>query len=404
VPDSRKPRFIAFISRREEMADYTALSPEADFVFASYSELGPDEVCVDPHRMGEAVNTFRDLHADHPFTAVLNRKEKCVIPAALLATELGLTPITSKPDLARDKFAMRRALNGSDPFPRTMLVRDMRDLDRVEPDMFPCVLKPRFGFNSRAAVRVGNRAELASAYRDQHARYAQLPKQDGTNSDFVVEELITGSEHNVESLVKDGEPLFHLVSDKLPMTPPFFVEIGDNMPSRLPDDAQDLCRRATDHAIRAMGIRNGWTHTEVKLDGHKSTVVECAARMGGGYFENLFQDVYGINRMAMLIDLCLGRSTTAAPTPRLHAAARRLVVYGPAQLRKLRNAHDLFADDRVRLVWPDAITKIDRELAGPPSEFNNTLCEFIAFGASGDEAAELADKLVAEADVRPLEQ
>jgi hypothetical protein len=404
VTDSGKPRFIAFISRREEMAGCTALRPEADFVFASYSQLGPDAVHVDPRRMEEATETFRDLHKQRLFTAVLNRKEKCVVPAAVLADALGLPPIASEPERARDKFTMRRALNGCDSFPRTALVREAKDLGLVQPDMFPCVLKPRFGFNSRSAVLVGNRAELESAYREQHARYAQLPKQDGTNNDFVVEELIAGSEHNVESLVKDGKPLFHLVSDKLPMTPPFFVEIGDNMPSRLPDDAQDLCRRATDHAIRAMGIRNGWTHTEVKLDGNKSTVVECAARMGGGYFENLFQDVYGINRMAMLIDLYLGRSTTTAPIPRLHAAARRLVVYGPAQPRKLRNAHDLFADDRGRLVWPDAITKIDRELAGPPSEFNNTLCEFIAFGASGEEAAELADKLIAEADVRTLER
>lgn len=385
------------------MADYTALCLEADFVFASLSELGPDAVHVHPHRLGEAVNTFRDLHIERPITAVLNRKEKCVIPAAVLAMELGLPPITSQPDLVRDKFAMRRALNATNAFPRTILVRELWDLNRVAPDMFPCVLKPRFGFNSRAAVRVGDRAELESAYREQHDRYAQLPKQDGTSNDFVVEEFIVGTEHNVESLIKDGEPLFHLVSDKLPMTPPFFVEIGDNMPSHLPKASQDLCRHATDHAIRAMGIRNGWTHTEVKLDGNKATVVECAARMGGGYFENLFQDVYGINRMAMLIELYLGRSITTAPMPRLHAAARRLVVFGPQCRTILRNACELFSDERIRLVWPDTIAKIDRDLSGPPFEFNSTLCEFIAVATTGKEASDLADRAVALADVRTVE-
>ena len=403
MPDSGKPRFIAFISRREEMADYTSLRPEADFVFASYSQLGPDAVHVDPCRLAEAVSAFRTLDNQQPFISVLNRKEKCVVPAAVLADALGLPPIASEPGLARDKFAMRRALNGRDIFPRTALVREAKDLDLVEPDMFPCVLKPRFGFNSRSAVLVDSPAELKSAYREQHARYAQLPKQDGTNSDFVVEEVITGSEHNVESLVKDGEPLFHLVSDKLPMTPPFFVEIGDNMPSRLPAAAQDLCRQATDRAIRAMGIRNGWTHTEVKLDGNKATVVECAARMGGGYFENLFREVYGVDRMAMLVDLYLGRSAITAPAPRRHAAARRLVVYGSKKRRTLPNAQDLFSDERVRLVWPDDIAKIDRELAGPPFDFNNTLCEFIAVGASGDEAIALADHIVAAANVRTTE-
>ena len=384
------------------MADYKTLFPEADFVFASYSDLGPDTVHVDPHRMGECIDFLTARHTELPFTAVLNRKEKCVIPAAMLAASLGLPPITSEPELARDKFAMRQALNGGEDFPRTLLVRHASHLDLVKGEMFPCVLKPRFGFNSRSAVLVRGRNELESAYREQHTRYAKLPKQDGTNSDFVVEQLITGSEHNVESLVKDGEPLFHLVSDKLSMSPPFFVEIGDNMPSRLPASARDLCREATARAIRAMGIRNGWTHTEVKLDGTKAVVVECAARMGGGYFENLFTEVYGINRMSMLIDLYLGRDVTREPAPHRHAAARRLVVYGPASRRSLRKADTLFSDRHIRLIWPDTIAKIDRELAGPPFDFNNTLCEFIAVGATSEEAAELADRLLAQAEVQTV--
>jgi len=136
--------------------------------------------------------------------------------------------------------------------------------------MFPCVIKPRFGFNSRGAVLVADRHDLAAAYGEQHSRYAHLPKQDCTGDDFVVEELIPGSEHTVETLVSDGVPLFHVISDKLPMTPPFFVEVGDNMPSCLPQARQDACREATERAIRGLGIRTGWTHTEVKLDGNKS--------------------------------------------------------------------------------------------------------------------------------------
>ena len=385
------------------MTDYLRLCPEAEFTFASYCDIGPDVVLVDPRRSADVCCLFADLHRERPFTAVLNRKEKCVIPAAVLASTLGLPPITSKPELARDKFLMRRALNGSDTFPRTTLIREPQDLDAVEPGMFPCVLKPRFGFNSRSAVLVEDCGELKAAYREQHDRYAGLPKQDGTNSDFVVEELIVGSEHNVESLIKDGDALFHLVSDKLPMSPPYFVEVGDNMPSRLSPAGQRLCIAATQHAIHVMGIRNGWTHSEVKFDGTVAIVVECAARMGGGYFEHLFDVVYGIDRMAMLIDLHLGRAPPAPPRPRRHAAARRLVVYGPPRQRTLVNAPCLFADERVNLVWPAAISEIDRVVAGPPFTFNNTLCEFIAVGATCDDASAVADRIIADADVTTSE-
>lgn len=400
MPDSAPPRFIAFISRREEIADYTVLQPQADFAFASFSDLGGDAVRIDPLGMDEAISVFSRQHRQREFTAVLNRKEKCVVPAARLALALGLPPITCEPELARDKYAMRRALNGGDKFPRTVLIQSLSDLEAVDENMFPCVLKPRFGFNSRSAVLAADHNELAGAYREQYELYAGLPKQDRTNSDFVVEELIPGSEHTVETLVKDGTPLFHLISDKLPMSPPFFVEIGDNMPSRLPEERQDACRSATERAIRALGIRNGWTHTEIKLHGPAAIVVECAARMGGGYFENLFQEVYGLNRMEMMASLFRGDRTIAKPVARAHAAARRIVVYGPRRMRSLENGPHLFADSRVRLVWPPSPSKIDRELAGPPFDFNNTLFEFISLGNSAGEAESLADALVAQARIR----
>lgn len=379
------------------MADYTRLCPEAGFVFVSFSDLGTDALQIDPRRLGDAVETLRRLQRRGSFTAVLNRKEKCVVPAATIASGLGLPPISNAPELARDKFAMRRALNGVTAFPQSTLVCDASDLDAVEQSMFPCVLKPRFGFNSRSAVMVKNRSELELAYREQHARYANLPKQDCTNSDFVVEELISGSEHNVESLVKDGVALFHLLSDKLPMTPPYFVEVGDNMPSLLSSADQEVCRAVTNHAIQAMGIRNSWTHTELKLDGGKATVVECAARMGGGYFEILFQEVYGINRMKMLLNLFVKGEAIDQPQPCQCAAARRIVVYGPLSRRRLIGATRIFDDAAVKLLWPPKVTEIDRELAGPPFDFNNTLCELVVFGPN---AVETADNIVAQVFVQ----
>lgn len=400
MPEPEQPRFIAFISRREEIADYTSLRPKVDFAFASFSDLGADAVRIDPLRMDDAVAIFSRLHEQRAFTAVLNRKEKCVIPAARLALALGLPPITSEPELARDKYAMRKTLNFGGVFPRTVLVGALRDLEAVEENMFPCVLKPRFGFNSRSAVLALDRRELAAVYREQYKFYSRLPKEDRTNGDFVVEELIPGSEHTVETLVKDGTPLFHLISDKLPMCPPFFVEVGDNMPSCLPEESKQVCRAATERAIRSMGILNGWTHTEIKLHGTAAVVVESAARMGGGYFENLFREVYGLNRMESLVSIFLKDKSMTEPVPRVHAAARRVVVYGPSRKRSLENGEVLFASDRVKLVWPKSPAKIARELAGPPFDFNNTLFEFLALGNSAEEAQSLADDILVQTLIR----
>ena len=397
MSDPRRPRFIACISRCEEIPDYTSRAPDAEFVFASYSDLGAKAIQIDPDRMGEAAARFARLHAEQPFTAILNRKEKCVVPAAYLASVLGLPPILVAPDLARDKYEMRRALNGTASFPGTVLIRDAGDLSHVSDAMFPAVLKPRFGFNSRSAVRVSDRSELASAYADQYAHYSLLTKQDGTNSDFVVEEFIAGTEHNVESLLKDGRVLFHLISDKMGMQPPFFIEMGDNMPSTLPPAAQHACMDAAGKAIDALGIRNGWTHTEVKWHGDQVLVVESAARMGGGYFEELIETVFGIDRMGMLIGMYRGNAPSQAPASRVHAAARRVVVYGAERMRILRNPEILTRDSHIKLVWPRRVDQINRIMTGPPFDFNNTLFEFMAVGTSAREAEARADGVLEEA-------
>lgn len=401
MPDSA-PRFVAFISRPEEIWDYSGLIPHAEFVFASLSSCDPAVITVDPAHLEEAISKFRLLHAAKPFAAILNRKEKCVVPAAQLAVALNLPPITLKPELARDKHQMRQALNQNSSYPRSILIRTTCDLERVTDGMFPCVLKPRYGFNSRSAVLVNDRIQLHSTYEEQYKSYSALKKEDRTNSDFVVEDFIPGSEHTIESLVMDGTPLFHLISDKLPMKSPYFVEIGDRMPSRLPASKQRDCIAATERALDCLAIRNGWTHTEIKLSDLGAIVVECAARMGGGYFETLYREVYGINRLRVLATLFSSRDRMTTPMAKIHATARRVVVYGPSKMRVVANVETLFQDRSVKLLWPSSVSEINRELAGPPIDFNNTLFEFVAFGSSADEADMRADRLLERIDFASL--
>jgi biotin carboxylase len=388
------PHFIAFISRPEERKDYTELDRKAEFAFASLSSCDPEVLTVDPECLNDAIAKFSILHAAKPFTAILNRKEKCVVPAAQLALALGLPPITLSPELARDKYQMRQALNAGNTFPHTFLIRTTCDLEQVPDRMYPCVLKPRYGFNSRSAVLVNDRMQLHSVYEEQYMSYSAIKKQDRTNSDFVVESFIPGTEHTVESLVRDGVPLFHLISDKLLMEAPYFVEIGDTMPSRLSGAKQRACIAATEKALDRMAIRNGWTHTEIKISDLGAFVIECAARMGGGYFETLYREVYGIDRMFVLASLFSSRDTIPMPVARTHAAARRVVVYGPEKMRIVKNVETLFYDKRVKLLWPASVSAINRKLAGPPIDFSNTLLEFVALGSTFEEAEMVADRLL----------
>jgi hypothetical protein len=170
------------------------------------------------------------------------------------------------------------------------------------------------------------------------------------------------------------------------------------MPSRLSASQQRACIDATERALDCLAIRNGWTHTEIKISNLGAVVIECAARMGGGYFETLYREVYGINRLRVLASLFSSGDSMPIPMAKTYATARRVVVYGPSKMRTVANIETLFHGKNVRLLWPDSVSKVNRQLAGPPVEFNNTLFEFVAFGSSADEADMVADHLLERVD------
>jgi hypothetical protein len=116
--------------------------------------------------------------------------------------------------------------------------------------------------------------------------------------------------------------------------------------------------------------------------------------MGGGYFETLYREVYGLDRLRVLASLFSGRDSLPIPVAKIHATARRVVVYGPSKMRFVANAQTLFHEKNVRLLWPASASEINRELAGPPVDFNSTLFEFVAFGSSADEADLVAERLL----------
>ena len=392
-------RFIAFISREDEGVGFCRKWPHHDFCFASFTPGLPDTVAINAHRPDDMVAAFRKLHAEKPFCGVLNRKEKCVIPAALLASALNLPELIRNPQLARDKYSMRLAMNVATPGPRCLLLQTRHDTEAVPRDFFPAVLKPRYGFNSRSVCLVNNHAELLSSYDIQRASYLSLMRQDGTSADFVVEELIEGSEHTIDSFVVDGTAIVHLLSDKRPMQGPWFVETGDNIPSALSADQQHQVQQCTSETIRSLGIQNGWTHTEVRVGLNGPVPIECAARMGGGYFEQLIRAAWGIDRMDWLIRLFSGAALPArvdAPRP---VCGRRYVVYGPPRAYQLKNAQQLFATPGIQLIWPEKMEHIDRVLTGPPLEFSNTLFEYMAEGDSQVAALSVAERVLKQAAV-----
>jgi len=68
---------------------------------------------------------------------------------------------------------------------------------------------------------------------------------------FVVEELLEGSEVDIDVIVRDSEIIYMEVIDNMPCIPPYFMEMGGKAPSGLPQESQHTLKETAKRIIRA---------------------------------------------------------------------------------------------------------------------------------------------------------
>src|SRR5205823_4720633 len=145
---------------------------------------------------------------------------------------------------------------------------------------YPCVVKPLLLSGSRGVIRADNPAEFARAF----ARLRALLLSEGNapeSTAILVEDFIPGFEVALEGLLTDGELRVLALFDKPdPLDGPFFEETIYVTPSRLPQGTQGAIAAATARAARALGLRTGPVHAELRVNERGPWLVEISARVG----------------------------------------------------------------------------------------------------------------------------
>lgn len=276
-----------------------------------------DELClVLRHRTDprELVDAVRALHDHAPFAAVVTVQEEAVITAALLNDELGLDGVSSESvALLTDKWRMRRHTGERGvSVVRAALASSIEDIRRFGVETgYPLIAKPLGGSASIGIHKIDDAGEAASA----HAALTALGLEQ-----FLLEEYLEGPEISVDALSFDGRHVPIAIIDKITGTG--FVEFGHTMPARLdPGLEEEVCRTVADF-LDAVGLRNGLSHTELKLTPAGPRVVEGHNRRGGDR----------INTMCGA-DGGRGRRPPRPPPPAPSRTAPGRPVTGPAPAR-----------------------------------------------------------------------
>jgi biotin carboxylase len=230
---------------------------------------GDHAVAVRFARIAESVQALRGKRYDG--VAAVGDRPAVLAAHAAEALSLRFHPAAAA-RACHDKLWARELYAGAGMrVPRFFEISGAADADRVE---YPCVLKPVGLSASRGVIRANGPEEFRAAY----ARIRRMGEHR-----VHAETYIPGREFAVEGLVTGGRLQVLAIFDKPdPMEGPFFEETIYTTPSRESEGVRRELIDTTATAVRALGLRHGPVHAELRYNDQGAWMLETHARPIGG--------------------------------------------------------------------------------------------------------------------------
>lgn len=231
---------------------------------------------------------------------LLTTSDAPVNVVAFVGETLDLPSMTAKvAKICTDKYLQREifAANGVN-VPYFQLCTKDSDLRSLKD--FPYIVKPVDSSASRGVKRVSNTDELVSAVVEA-LDYSR-------SGNVIVESFITGKEFSVETYTQNNVTTIVTITEKLCIGEDkgFFVEDTHIEPARITQEEWTCIETEVKKAIKAIGINNCPTHTEIKLNDKGAFIIEIACRLGGDYItSDLVPLSTGVDMLENLIKVAL---------------------------------------------------------------------------------------------------
>jgi predicted ATP-grasp superfamily ATP-dependent carboligase len=207
---------------------------------------------------------------------VVAATESSVEIAANIRERFGLpgTPLAVC-NLLHDKFAMKKAARKFD-----IPVTDFHLIAAGDtPEMLvarlglPLVIKPLSESGARGVKVLQDISSVGDAAQEN----------------FLAEAYVDGSEVSVETLIHQGKPIFHNVTEYLHQWK------KSVLPANLEDELRRKILMINDAVIESFQVTNGMTHAEFYLTENGPVFGEMAVRPPGGYYMELIEEAYGFD-------------------------------------------------------------------------------------------------------------
>ena len=277
----------------------------------------------------------------HPVAVVSIGSDLAAITVQYLAERLGLNCNTAEcVEVSTNKYSMRKALSaGGVRCPGFVRIQRGEDPGRCGELEFPVIVKPTDRSGSRGITRLESPHGLADAL--------EVAWQNSFEHTAIVEEYIEGPEYSCECISFAGEHRFLQITKKYTTGDPHYIETAQLEPADLSEEETERVKKEVFRALDALGITDGASHSEFKMDcGREPRIIEIGARMGGDCIgSDLVMLSTGYDFVRMVIEVALGKPPRFEKTGTPAAAAIRFVF----------DEHDLDILGRLEREHPEAI-------------------------------------------------
>lgn len=246
------------------------------------------DVFGDPQGAADAMLRAMDAQC---IDGVVTTREEAVPWVAQVARRLGRPALSEDAAVAcRDKDTMRAVLRQhglNQPWSRSLTLDEALAIVDAQALQFPLVLKPRFGLGSLGVSKVESIAQLRQHYGDAVAASTRalstvLGSQPYFSPTLLVEAFIGGPEIVADTFSVDGEVKLMSIAYKGEAPGPYFERSVYEAPLQLPATVAEAVRDQVARGLAAIGLRDGPSHTEMRLaPGGTPYIIEIAARVGG---------------------------------------------------------------------------------------------------------------------------
>lgn len=228
-----------------------------------------------------------------------------MLTVATISEEMKLVGITKEIAIkATNKAVMREVLKEHNvPIPLFFRVSSKSDyLNIIKKFKRSCVVKPVDNSGSRGVYLIENiedKSIVENAFKHS--------KKYSRSGEIIVEEYMRGKEVSVETLSVDGNVHVIAITDKITTGAPYFVEMGHSQPTNHNNEMKNRIMEVSVMAVKAMGIENGPSHTEIIVTEEGPKIVELGARLGGDNITTHLTPLStGVDMVKCCINIALG--------------------------------------------------------------------------------------------------